>query len=93
MFNLYFMQYCKNITTIIKAANGENLSRHSLESFSRCTNIYSLRESQYHALYSFISGEEVFVNSLDMGDVVRFDWKSFRILVNSPTLRSIRLHT
>ena len=51
------------------AANSENSSRPSLESFrlrvqSICPkfNVSSLKESQFQALYSFICGEEVFVN-------------------------------
>ena len=51
------------------AANLENLSRPSLESFRLCVqsvcpmfNVSSLKEGQFQALYSFICGEEVFVN-------------------------------
>ena len=51
------------------AANSENSSRPSLESFRLCVqsicpkfNVSSLKESQFQALYSFICGEEVFVN-------------------------------
>ena len=51
------------------AADGENLSRPSLEIFRLCVqsvcpmfNVSSLKESQFQALYSFICGEEVFVN-------------------------------
>ena len=51
------------------AANSDNSSRPSLESFrlrvqSICPkfNVSSLKESQFQALYSFICGEEVFVN-------------------------------
>ena len=51
------------------AATEENLSRPSLETFRLCVqsvcpmfNVSSLKESQFQALYSFICGEEVFVN-------------------------------
>ena len=51
------------------AANVENLSRLSLDVFRLCIqsvcpmfNVLSLKEGQFQALYSFICGEEVFVN-------------------------------
>ena len=51
------------------AAGSVGLPRPTVENFRRCvqnicpiSNVPSLRESQFQALYSFICGEEVFVN-------------------------------
>ena len=67
-------QFCIISSAIIQCfdlqkSNSENLSSPSLEIFRLCVqsvcpmfNVSSLKESQFQALYSFICGEEAFVN-------------------------------
>ena len=68
-FKSKFMQNVKILTRINMAACGVSLSRPSMEIFGQCVQticpmfrVSSLHESQIQALYSFINGEDVFVN-------------------------------
>ena len=64
-----FMQNVKILTRINMAACDVSLSRPSMEVFRQCVQticpmfrVSPLHESQIQALYSFINGEDVFVN-------------------------------